>query len=77
MKDKTDDFFSCPDCGYPQICPCPACKEVPPIKPWQWANEKRGDIACSGCGVIKHVDEWQDLAITYFNNKKRENHACK
>lgn len=55
----------CPRCGYPQVCPCSSCVLHDPHNPhkrWTW---ERGDhIKCANCGLIEHIDYWEDWAYS-------------
>ncbi len=66
-----DNKFKCPECGHPQYCPCDSCKVHFPapegVKYWEWQSNEES-IACGNCGVIKHVDEWMDLSVEYYEN---------
>ena len=55
-----DNTFKCPECGYPQYCPCHSCHPIRTgagFNPWIWMEDGE-HIKCAGCGIIKHCDWW-------------------
>ena len=64
-------ILHCPECMYPQYCPCKSCKDRLPKdkKPWIW--ETNGEIiACANCKHTMHADGWENES--YKNYKHYE-----
>lgn len=61
--------MNCPQCDYPQVCPCKSCAQMrisKQIKPW---IERMDDhIECVSCGFRRHVDWWENKAWEEHNN---------
>lgn len=70
----------CPECGYPQYCPCDSCKKngsrIPAgYKPWIWlqgtGTPADGNvIECAGCGLRAHADWWEGEAMRQYEGLK-------
>ena len=53
--------LTCPNCGKPQYCPCPSCRERHKQKiVWKWVTTPDGPIACGHCGYTMSCDAWMD-----------------
>ena len=64
----------CPKCGYPQVCPCPACtkrRKDKKTKPWKWALNKN-TIICANCGLAKGEDWWENLDMECYKEEIKE-----
>jgi DNA-directed RNA polymerase subunit RPC12/RpoP len=70
MNVTVEDSYKCPECGYPQFCPCPTCGPHVPegYKPWIW-DETGEFVSCAQCGLKAHVDWWMDVEWDYFKDK--------
>ncbi|HNG25883.1 MAG TPA: hypothetical protein PLJ37_00595 [Chitinophagales bacterium] len=51
--------MKCPQCNYPQICPCSICqqKSFQNYLPWIWIDEEY--IRCNNCYLTKSIDWWE------------------
>jgi len=60
------DEFCCPECKYPQYCPCDNCVDRLPKnkKPWEWVDGEL--IKCGNCGITKHCDWWLDRSGEFY-----------
>ena len=54
--------MKCPQCNYPQICPCSICqqKSFQNYLPWIWIDEEY--IRCNNCYLTKSIDWWEEEA---------------
>lgn len=70
-KKIVDTTYRCPECGYPQFCPCKACANLIPdgYKPWVWHLD-REVISCADCGLTQHVDRWTKNEQEYYKDKQ-------
>ncbi|MDD3039079.1 hypothetical protein [Bacteroides sp.] len=61
----TSIAFVCPECSYPQYCPCDSCKPRLPstMRPWIYDPNHNSIIHCSNCGFSAHEDEWLDIEM--------------
>jgi hypothetical protein len=60
-------YYTCPKCGYPQVCGCPKCKPDMPkgVIPYKWDGD---NIICSGCGFTANIDWWKDDKLNRFKS---------
>ena len=57
--------MKCPKCGYPQFCPCTACKTHLINTKWKpWVPTEDGQAAeCVECGFTASHDQWLEIEI--------------
>jgi len=65
--------MNCPECNYPQYCPCESCqargKTPEGEKPWIWIDGEF--IKCAKCGFTAHADWWEDRDMRKFSEERR------
>ena len=69
-EDRNNNKTKCPQCDYPQYCPCDSCIDQLPkgYKPWIWL---RGElVSCGNCGFTAHCDQWTDIEWEQFKKRK-------
>jgi hypothetical protein len=59
-----EEELYCPNCGYPQFCPCDycACRLPPDHVPWIWHRGRL--VECGCCGFMRDVDWWVNYEMT-------------
>ncbi len=70
--------FKCPECGYPQYCPCKICQRNIPkgIKPWVTGQFKKDRLVipctkCANCGFTQSYDWWADEELKQIKSSKK------
>ena len=78
-RPSADQLGKCPKCGYNQICPCTHCDksrnrkgEETLHKPWVWMEDGE-NVKCSGCGLIAHIDFWENWDMECYQLRDRKN----
>ena len=66
----------CPNCYYPQKCPCSSCQPVHGYEaPWLWVWICGGNVSvCGWCGTVLDEDtEWRQMGELWSENFYKEN----
>ena len=65
----------CPNCYYPQKCPCSSCQPVHGYEaPWVWVWVLHVGPICGWCGTVLYEDmEWRQTCELWSENFYKEN----